>query len=392
MRSLFFLLVLLASPTWASLSERQGELKDLRSRIEQLREGLGKMTGEHAEASDALKLSEKEISNVNRDLRRLDQDARRIHRSLARLGEERRSTETDLRGQQARLAELVRQQYQASGEDSLRLFLSGRDPGEINRNLHYYAYLGRARAELIDSQRQSLQQLAALHAEIEAKQRKLTTVKTQQQSKKKELETVKATRAGLLNKLSGQIRSQRREIKTLEQDEQRLARLIARLRKASAAAKPAPGKPRPGQRVDQVASAAQAGLAFPRLRGKLALPVAGEIIARFGQSRDGGGPSWKGLFIRARQGQEIRAVGTGSVVFADWLRGFGNLLIIDHGGGYLSLYSNNESLYKQEGDAIRAGDVIAATGNTGGQEETGLYFELRHQGKPFDPLSWVAGK
>jgi len=389
-RSLLLLLALLAGPAWASLSERQGELKDLRSRIEQLREGLGKITGEHAEASDALKQSEKEISDVNRDLRRLDQEVRQINRALNRLGEQRRTIEAELRTQQARLAELVRQQYQASGEDSLRLFLSGRDPGEIHRNLHYYAYLGRARAELIESQRQSLAQLAALRAETEAKQRNLAAVKTQQQGKKKSLETVKATRAGLLDKLSGQIRSQRREIRTLEQDQQRLARLVERLRKAAAAPKPAPGKPRPGQRVDQVASAAQAGLDFPRLRGKLALPVAGEIIARFGQGRDGGGPSWKGLFIRARQGQEVRAVGTGAVVFADWLRGFGNLLIVDHGGGYLSLYSNNESLYKQEGDKVRAGDVIAATGNTGGQEETGLYFELRHQGKPFDPLSWVA--
>ncbi|TNF52475.1 MAG: peptidase M23, partial [Gammaproteobacteria bacterium] len=149
---------------------------------------------------------------------------------------------------------------------------------------------------------------------------------------------------------------------------------------------------KPGEKVERVADASLAGLDFGRLKGKLALPVAGEIQHRFGQNRPGGGPAWKGLFIRARQGQEVHAVGTGKVAFADWLRGFGNLLIIDHGGGYLSLYSNNESLYKQPGDRVRAGDVIAAAGNTGGQEDTGLYFELRHQGKPFDPMNWVASR
>ncbi|MBU1665733.1 MAG: peptidoglycan DD-metalloendopeptidase family protein, partial [Gammaproteobacteria bacterium] len=146
---------------------------------------------------------------------------------------------------------------------------------------------------------------------------------------------------------------------------------------------------KPGQKVNRVADASLAGLNFDRLKGKLALPVAGEILHRYGQNRDGGGPAWKGLFIRARQGQEVHAVGSGQVAFADWLRGFGNLLIIDHGDGFLSLYSNNESLYKQPGDPIRAGDVVAAVGATGGQDEPGLYFELRRQGKPFDPLTWV---
>jgi septal ring factor EnvC (AmiA/AmiB activator) len=131
------------------------------------------------------------------------------------------------------------------------------------------------------------------------------------------------------------------------------------------------------------------GLDFHRLKGKLALPLTGEILHKFGQNRDGGGPAWKGLFIRARQGQEVRAVGSGRIAFADWLRGFGNLLIVDHGDGYLSLYSNNESLYKQPGEPVRAGDVVAAVGATGGQDEPGLYFELRHQGKPFDPLTWI---
>jgi septal ring factor EnvC (AmiA/AmiB activator) len=109
----------------------------------------------------------------------------------------------------------------------------------------------------------------------------------------------------------------------------------------------------------------------------------------FGAPREGGGLSWKGLFIRATQGSEVRAVAQGKVAFADWLRGFGNLVIIDHGEGYMSLYSNNESLYKQTGEAVKAGEAIASVGNSGGQEDSGVYFELRHQSKPINPMLWV---
>jgi septal ring factor EnvC (AmiA/AmiB activator) len=125
------------------------------------------------------------------------------------------------------------------------------------------------------------------------------------------------------------------------------------------------------------------------LKGLLKLPVRGELMNRFGAPREEGGLSWKGLFIRAAEGAEVKVVAAGRVVFAEWLRGFGNLLIVDHGQGYMSLYSNNESLYKQPGEGVKAGDVIAAAGNSGGQADTGVYFELRHQGRPINPMAWV---
>ncbi len=136
-----------------------------------------------------------------------------------------------------------------------------------------------------------------------------------------------------------------------------------------------------------LAPAAPAG-AFASLRGKLRKPVSGTILARFGAKR-GGGPSWKGVFIRAAEGSEIAAIAQGRVVFSSWMRGFGNLIIIDHGGEYLSIYGNNQSLLKRVGDAVKAGDSIASAGNTGGNEESGLYFELRHRGAAFDPAGWV---
>ena len=128
---------------------------------------------------------------------------------------------------------------------------------------------------------------------------------------------------------------------------------------------------------------------FSRLKGSLRLPVAGELMNRFGAPREGGGLSWKGLFIRAAQGSVVKAIAAGQVVFSEWLRGFGNLIIVDHGDGYMSLYSNNESLYKQVGTRVQPGDAIATVGNSGGQPDTGLYFEMRHQSRPVNPLLWV---
>jgi septal ring factor EnvC (AmiA/AmiB activator) len=152
-------------------------------------------------------------------------------------------------------------------------------------------------------------------------------------------------------------------------------------------AKPVETQPEPKQPDITLAPAAPAG-AFASLKGRLGAPIAGKIAARFGAKR-GDGPSWKGMFIKAPEGTDVRAVAGGRVVFANWMRGFGNLIIVDHGGEYLSIYGNNQTLLKHAGDAVKAGESIASAGNTGGNEESGLYFELRHLGKAFDPAGWI---
>lgn len=388
----FPLIFLLATATAVAAPDngKQEELKELRSRIQSLQEELEQATEDRSEVADALKKSERRISDVNRGLRDLEHRQRSLSRDLKQLNEDTRSTQGEIAEQQKRLAALLKERYIQGGGDALKLMLNGQNPGEVARNLEYYGYIGRARADLIRQHRESLARLRTLQDKTRQQNDSLTQVKQERVTQKKTLEAEKGARQEVLYKLSEQIRHQRKEIDTLARDEKRLTRLIeklARLAAASAAKPAAPAKP--GQKVDRVADASLASLDFVRLKGKLALPVAGEIQHKFGASRDGGGPAWKGLFIRARQGQDVRAVGSGKVAFADWLRGFGNLLVIDHGNGYLSLYSNNESLYKQPGEPVRAGDVVAAVGATGGQDEPGLYFELRHQGKPFDPLAWV---
>ncbi|TCJ12880.1 peptidase M23 [Parasulfuritortus cantonensis] len=401
MRRLIALLFLLlfGAPAGAADDNKQQELDDLRGRIAQLREEVEQASEDRKEAADGLRDSEKRISEVTRLLTDLQRDERRIGSTLTQLGQQRDSVAADLREQERQLAELIRQRYRAGDLDTARLLLSGRDPGAVQRDLGYYAYIGRARADLVERHRASLAELAAIEDKTRQRQQELNSVEQAQRARHQQLNDERQARQGVYDKLSSQIRQQRRQIDSLVRDQQRLTRLIERLRrlaeerKARQAAlererranKPA-GK---GERVERVADASLAGYKFSGLRGKLALPTVGEIVAKFGQARSGGGPAWKGLFIKTRSGQPVRAVGNGDVVFSDWLRGFGNLLIIDHGEGYLSLYSNNESLYKQAGDSVRAGDIVAATGNTGGHEDPGLYFELRRQGQPFDPLSWV---
>ena len=193
--------------------------------------------------------------------------------------------------------------------------------------------------------------------------------------------------------------------KAKELDKERLAKgLTANIRKPEARVDPtssnlSPNKSPPassstlvvppGSVVESVADAGFVGRAFESLRGKLKLPARGELAGRFGTPREGGGVTWKGVFIKAESGQSVRAVADGRVVFADWLRGFGNLLILDHGNGYMSLYGNNESLLKSVGENTQSGENIASVGSTGGALESGVYFELRHEGKPFDPMKWI---
>src|SRR5437016_2452882 len=181
-------------------------------------------------------------------------------------------------------------------------------------------------------------------------------------------------RRRVLERVAGEVRKSRKEIRVLRADEARLARLIERIGRILVESVPEPG---------------DRHVTFSTLRGQLRLPVRGELTGRFGAPRGAAGTEAKGVFIRAPEGQPVRAIAGGKVVYADWMRGFGNLLIVDHGEAYLSVYANNESLLKQVGDAVAPGDSIATTGASGGNEESGLYFELRHLGRAFDPLRWV---
>jgi murein hydrolase activator len=380
-------LLLVAGPAAAastSAGAKERELRELRSRIEALQKRLAGAEESKNEAADALKDSERAISDANRKLRELGSQSREINRRLDQLRAESRQREEALKAQQAHLARLLYQHYVGGQTEPLKLLLNREDPNQIARHLHYFGYISRARSEQMAELRKSLAGLKQLAQESEQKAAQLAAITAEQRTQRGRLERQMRARSQMLAKISRDIQFQRRQIGTLRRDENRLAKLVESLAKLMARSRSAPRL-----RNERLPDATGDSSLFQELKGRLSLPVRGELANRFGSPRSEGGVVWKGLFIAARAGEEVRAIAAGRVVFADWLRGFGNLLIVDHGDAYMSLYGNNEALYKQVGDRIRGGEAIAAVGNSGGNADSGLYFELRHQGKPLDPLTWV---
>ena len=367
--------------------EAREQQRELRERISALQKKLAAAEEIKTEASDALRESEQAISEANRELRQLNRQSRESNTKLGELRKSSQDTGNALRAQQDLLGRMLRQQYLQGQSAALRLVLSREDPNEMARQLHYLAHIARARAQLVDGLRSNLREIDRLKVEIAEEATAIARIAAEQTAQRKRLEQEKRARAGVLSRVSRDIRTQQREMRAMQANENRLTRLVDQLAKL-VVRKPATGS-RPRPRTDAVPSSRNDDSPFAALRGKLALPVRGELGSRFGSPRIDGGVTWKGLFIAAKSGDDVRAVADGRVVYADWLRGFGNLLIVDHGDSYMTLYANAEALLKQVGDVIRGGEAVATVGNSGGNPESGLYFEMRHEGRPFDPLNWV---
>ena len=374
------------------------ELKELRVRIEALKKEITSIEGNRVEAADALRESERAISEATRELRNLSSERQTTEQRLQQLGREGKTARDRAEGESRRLSTLIRDQYINRERGYLQMLFSGENPAAAARALHYASYASRAEARLIDNLRSSLKDLQRLAGDARDKSIELADIETRQRAERSQLAKESGARRRVLRDLSSKIRTQRKEVSTLELNEKRLSQLIDKLAKMVRPAVPGSEREneknskqnpkRAGARNEAVPESGFAGV-FAALKGKLRLPIRGELASRFGTSREDGGTTWKGLFIKAPQGEEVKAVAPGQVVFADWMRGFGNLLIVDHGGEYLSIYGNNETLFKQAGEAVGSGDAIARVGNSGGNPETGLYFELRFRGAPFDPQTWV---
>jgi septal ring factor EnvC (AmiA/AmiB activator) len=372
----------------AHAATREEDLAALRARIDSLRGELEGRESERREARDALRDSERAISDANRALQAQIAEASGATEALERLAVGRRAQEQALEAQSAALGRLLaaRAMSGASGgvPDALRVALSGEDPADAARRLYYLGYVSRAAAQVIAAHRAGLAELARLKEASESKANELGAIEARGRAEREQLLAHRRERIRVLERVAADIRKANRELRLLAADEARLARLVEEIGKLLAA--------RPGAgyaRVEKVPEAGVAAGQFSSLKGKLRLPVRGELTLRFGTPRAEGTGRAKGVFIRAGEGEPVRAVAAGRVVFAEWMRGLGNLLIVDHGETYFSIYGNNEALLKQTGDAVAAGEPLATVGASGGNEQTGLYFELRHLGAAFDPLGWA---
>lgn len=399
-----------AAKTGASKVETSKEaLSDIQQRIESLKKELNIAQEAHADAADALKESEKNISETNRKLFDLNQQHQQNRAKLDSLQDQKADLQSTVQQQKKLLGAQLYQQYLHGQQSYVQVLLQQQDPGAMARQLQYFSYVSKARANLIAAMQANLGKITRLNEATSQALKQITELKVAQEQERRELQAQKAERGKVLSKLSTQISAQRNQIDKLKRDEKSLSQLVEKLVKL-AMAKPKPVKPKrqdnqnkqnsqprqnqdspvgePLARNEALPSNAYDGGSFAALRGKLNLPVRGAVTNRFGAAREDTGISWKGLFIKSAEGSEVKAIAGGRVVFADWMRGFGNLLIIDHGDGYMSLYGNNQALLKQTGDSVKGGDSIATVGNSGGNDSNGLYYELRKQSKPFDPLSW----
>ena len=355
----------------AAQATQQDDLEKLRKRISALQQDFDKSSESRAEAADNLRESERAISNSNRRLHELAQQQQSANRELSQLQQRASAIDRELQGQQAMLGRLLYQQYMDGGEQEyLKLLLNNDDPNQVARELRYYEYIARNRAATLQSLRNGRARLQAVTDQARKKSDEIASLQAEERDQRQLLERDKHAHQLMLNKISQQMKQQRREIGHLQRNESRLSQLVEKLAHIL-----------PDAQTDSVA--------FKSLRGKLPLPVKGRVTNKFGARRPESTMPWTGWFLRTSPSQPVKAVAAGRVVYADWLRGFGNLLIIDHGQGYMSLYGNNETLYKQVGDSLRGGDLIATVGSSGGNADSGLYFELRFEGKPFDPGKWV---
>lgn len=386
------------------------DLGDLQTKIEALKKELDNKQAAHKDAADALKDSESAISQANKKLFDINQKQKQNKNTLVSLKKESLNLNDKLSAQQKQLSILVRQQYVHGNQSYTKLLLQNKNPSEISRDIQYYSYIAKEHARLIDEMQGNLNKVKALNNETAATLQAVADLKAKQLAERKALEQQKLEKSKIVKSLSTEIAAQRNQIKKLKRDEQNLSQLVERLARIIAKPKKVvkrksvpkqsntnkniptednvDEKPSVIAKNEETPTNAYAGSNFAALKGRLNLPVRGEVTNRFGSSRSDTGVSWKGLFIHANEGSDVKSVASGRVVFADWMRGFGNLIIVDHGSGYMSLYGNNQAVLKQVGDEVSAGDSIAAVGNSGGNESSGLYYELRRQSKPFDPLSW----
>lgn len=374
------------------------DLTAIKARINALKKELNSSQEAHKDAADELKESEQAISATNQKLHEINQQQKRNQQMLAKLNAESEALQSTLEKQHALLGQQLYQQYLHGQQSYAQLMLQDAHPSILARDVHYYRYVATARAKLVQNMQANLTKVDALNAETAKALEETAQLKQKQLAERQTLELEKAKKSKVIKSLSSKIASQRNEIKKLTRDEKRLTQLFERL------AKIVPATPKPAKKTTtaNVPSSQKitpttnnttptnefSGVRFASLKGKLKLPVRGSIVNRYGSQREDSGISWKGLFISADEGEAVKSVAEGRVVFSDWLRGFGNLVIVDHGSGYMSLYGNNQATLKQVGDVVSAGDVIASVGNSGGNEMHGLYYELRVQSKPFDPLSW----
>jgi septal ring factor EnvC (AmiA/AmiB activator) len=367
--------LLLAANAAAEPDAQRARLESLRSEIAALQAEIAEKRGTHGGLTGELRAAEQSIAGAARQLRRVEADLDGQAKRLAGLRQERAVREQTLQGHHATLAAQARAAYVMGRQERLKILLNQQDPARLSRAMIYYEYLSAARARAIAAIGEDLERLADTEREIRSEEVRLDALRAERAAELARLELAQQQRRALVGVLGRELADQGRQLERLQADERNLETLLRRLEQALA----------------DVPAEQTGAAAFGDLRGRLPWPAQGRIVQSFGTPRLGS-VSWDGVMIAANEGGEVRAVHHGRVAFADWLRGFGLLLIVDHGDGYMTLYGHNQTLFKEAGYWVDVNEPVALIGSSGGRERSGVYFGIRHQGRAVDPVRWCAGR
>ena len=374
--------------------EAERKLERVKRELQDVANERRRLEGQRGDASKQLRQADEQVGHSTLALRRTESDLVRQQSTLAELRQRRDALQDKLGAQRKELAGLLRAAYTIGGDAPLKLMLAQDHVADANRMLTYHGYLQRERAQRIAALTAELAELDAVEREIARKQAVLDAARAQQRAQLTALERDRRARAQTVSKLDERYRDRSSREKALGRDAKALERLLAQLRAAArraAEAKAAAARERqqtPASRTSPSRVPRQVASAPPVQVGGLGWPLSGTLLASFGGRMPDGRAS-TGLLIAAPAGTTVKAVADGSVVFSEWMTGYGMILIIDHGNGYMSLYAHNDALLRKAGDTVKRGDAVASVGNSGGQGRPGLYFELRRDGRPVNPNTWL---
>ncbi len=352
-------------------AKKQKQLTQLKSKIEKLRKTIEVKENSKSSYNRKLREIEKKIGKLSSKIRDSRQAIKIKKHSLNDLNKQKKDIQKDIANHNKQLSEQIHTAYTLGNQEQIKLLFSQKNAMNLQRNLTYYEYFSNYRLKQIDNSQKTIESLIQNEKKILAAKKDLENTLHSQQALKSSLNNDKTERKKIIINLQRELKKQGKHLTKLEDEAEDLKQLIGSLSQILIDSP----EPRNIQK-------------FSELKGKLSWPVKGNVKKLFGHIKPPSNLRWQGVVINSTRGNNVRAVSHGRVAFSDWLRGMGNLIIIDHGDGYLSLYGHNESLYKTTGDWVDAGDIIGSIGNSGGQSNDGVYFEIRRKGKPQNPSLW----
>ncbi|WP_426150547.1 murein hydrolase activator EnvC family protein [Pseudomonas sp. DC3000-4b1] len=421
LRTLAFLaLAALTLPAYADdRSQTQQQIEATRQDIVELKKVLTQLQQARSDVQKDLRGTEVEMGKLQKQVDQLQQQLKDTESELQRLETQKKKLQSSRLEQQKLIGIQARAAYQSGRQEYLKLLLNQQNPEQFTRTLTYYDYLSKARLDQLKAFNETLRQLAEVEKNIQLQQAQLLVQQGNLDEQRAQLDSVRKDRQAALAKLNDDYKARDQKLQQRQQDQADLQKVLAtieetlarqareaeearrkallaqqeeeRKQREAAQASNTPPPPRRAQPQISVRTGETFGGAFAAARGKLPWPVDGRLLARFGETRDDERTRWDGVMIGAAAGSAVHAVHGGRVVFADWLRGAGLLVILDHGDGYLSLYGHNQTLLKSAGDVVKAGEAISTVGTSGGQDTPALYFAIRQQGRATDPAQWCRG-